>query len=79
MTGLFNDVPLTEEAAHETVRQIVGNAATSQFGRLKVSGFEGRKGIAFFDDTGRGVLVQASDNTFITFLEGPRDVGGVFH
>src|SRR5262249_4998691 len=77
--GLFKDIPLTEDSAIATIRQILEGSTSSQFGRLKISGFEGEKGIVFFDSAGRGVLVRASDNTFITFIEGARGLAGVFH
>lgn len=41
--------------------------------------FLGQRGIAIFDQTGRGVLVRESDSSFITFLEQSRGLGNIFH
>lgn len=76
--GLFDSVPLTEESAQGLVREILTKATSKQFGRLRLSGMEGQRGIVFFDDAGRGVLVRASDGKFITFVEGHRGLGGFF-
>ncbi|WP_187345732.1 RHS repeat-associated core domain-containing protein [Sorangium cellulosum] len=77
--GLFDSIATTEEAAQGAVREILQNSTSRQFGRMKLSGYVGEKGIVFFDDAGRGVLVRASDSQFITFIEGPRGLSGVFH
>ncbi|XYH99958.1 SpvB/TcaC N-terminal domain-containing protein [Sorangium sp. So ce1128] len=77
--GLFDSIPLTEDAAQGAVREILQSSTSRQFGRMKLSGYVGEKGIVFFDDAGRGVLVRASDSQFITFIEGPRGLSGVFH
>ncbi len=76
--GLFNNVSLTEEGAHGAVRDILSNATTQRFGRLKMSGFAGQRGIAIFDGSGRGILVRQSDGAFITFLEEARGLENVF-
>jgi hypothetical protein len=76
--GLFDDVPLTDDAAVGIVRNIMENATTQRFGRLKMSGFAGERGIALFNDAGQGVLVRQSDGAFITFLEEPRGLGNIF-
>jgi hypothetical protein len=76
--GLFNDIPLDDEAAVATVRRIMENGTTQRFGRLKMSGFAGERGIAIYNDAGQGVLVRQSDGMFITFLEEPRGLGNIF-
>lgn len=80
-TGLLDDVPLTEDGAQQLVESILDNATSSRFGRIKLNDarYKGEKGIVFFDDAGRGVLIRASDGQFITFIEGERGLQGIFH
>ncbi len=60
------------------VRQIMESATTQRFGRLKMSGFAGERGIAIYNSAGQGVLVRQADGMFITFLEEPRGLGNIF-
>lgn len=76
--GLFNEIPLNESAANDLIYNIMENAVTQRNGRLKMSGYAGERGIAFFDEFGRGVLVRKKDAHFITFIEEPRGLKGVF-
>lgn len=48
-------------------------------GELVISGpFKGKQGIAIFDASGRGILVDKATNTFITFLEEARGCANIF-
>jgi len=76
--GLFSHIPLEEESAIRLVGDILNNAVTQRFGRLRMSGFAGERGIAFYNNAGRGVLVRQSDGHFITFLEEPRGLRNIF-
>jgi len=76
--GLFNGVDLTEGAAQNLVQKILSGATTQRFGRLKMSGFAGERGLAIYDAAGSGILVRLEDGQFITFLEEARGLGNIF-
>jgi hypothetical protein len=76
---LFNGIKLSDNEAEKLIRDIVAGENNRVVGELAISGpFKGQEGIAIFDASGRGILVDEATNTFITFLEEARGFTNIF-
>jgi len=76
-TGLFDGIDLGD--ADTLVDSVLEDAITQQSGRLRLEGYQGDRGIAFFNSAGQGIVVRQSDALFITFLESTRGLHGIFY